>query len=77
METQVFPPNEPFSADSIGTFGPESHGDTIDMVTVTPKPSQKRQHEEDLVDNGLDCECGVSVRYTKSYSMISLFKSHR
>ena len=50
-------------ADSIESFGPNG-AESVDDIQMTPKTKRnlrKVQVAEDEVDNGLQCECGVSV----------------
>ena len=51
--------------DPISSFGQSgAEGATEDSLT-TPKASmvmQEEKDEENLIDNGLNCECGISVK---------------
>jgi hypothetical protein len=64
METQVITLSvNPHSTDSIESYGrPNATVDNIETDVVTPKPTQKAMNVEVLADNGLRCECSISVR---------------
>lgn len=64
METQLqAAPVVPESIDSIESYGLDSAPDLIETDVATPKPSQNMDTVKEVVDHGLNCECGVSVRY--------------
>lgn len=61
METQIAAFQ---SVDSIESCGPDATVDNIETDVATPKPTQKPANVEEQIDNGLRCECSISVRIT-------------
>ena len=53
-------------ADSITSFGLDRQGEGIETDRETPRPGE-RQVNADGEDNGLQCECGISVCPQESY----------
>lgn len=67
METQIQTmPMVPESIDSTGSYELDSARDFIETDVATPKPSQSMNVPavKHVVDLGLSCECGVSVRFS-------------
>lgn len=68
VETQINPFVDPHQVDSIESYGRDVSVDDIEADLTTPKPRQKTKVDEQI-DNGLRCECSISVR-------VSLIRLH-
>lgn len=65
METQMMTPYAVHqSIESIDSFGSNTGVGAIegDALAATPKPTQERPNQEQVIDRGIECECGVSVQ---------------
>jgi hypothetical protein len=59
VETQI---NDLRPVDSIESYGPDGSADDIETELATPKPREKTKKMDEQIDNGLRCECSISVR---------------
>jgi hypothetical protein len=68
---------ETMDQDSIQSFTPRGIDDAIEDIVSTQDSapigkSQKRKLADNVIDNGLDCECGVSVSWSSRSLCLTL-----